>query len=144
MLSKITFCDDDRDNIYLFKEAVSEIDIPATITVARNGNMLMHQLINSDEDDLPEIVFIDLHLHGKRGDECMFDIHNINALKDLSVVILSTSYNQKVVDNLYEKGACYFIQKPNDFNIFKKRIKKAINLITENPSQPAKEDFYLT
>lgn len=144
MLSKITICDDDRDNIYLFKEAALEMKIPALITVAKNCNMLMNQLTNSDYKDLPQVVFIDLNLHGKNGVECLLDIMDNKNLKNLSIVILSTNYTQKAVDYLYEKGASYFIKKPTSFTTFKKRIRKALNLISEDSSQPPKEEFCIT
>ncbi|MEX1135376.1 MAG: response regulator [Balneolales bacterium] len=144
MLSKITICDDDRDNIYLFKEAIIEMNIPVSIIVASTGKILLQQLINCDEDELPQIVFVDLHLHGKRGDECLCEIMKKEELKDLPIVILSTNFDQEAADYLYEKGACYFIKKPTNFNTFKDRIRKAINLISEDSCQPSKEEFYIT
>ncbi|MEX0662078.1 MAG: response regulator [Balneolaceae bacterium] len=144
MLSKITICDDDRDDVYLFKEAASEMNLPASITVISDGKMLLKQLTRCEDDNLPQIVFIDLHLHGKTCAECVSEIMGSDELKDLPVVILSTNYNQKTADYFYEKGACYFIKKPTSFNTLKKRIQKAINLISKNSSQPPKEEFYLT
>jgi len=40
-------------------------------------------------------------------------------LKQLPVIVFSTSFEQEVVNQLYKNGAQYFIRKPSEFSQFK-------------------------
>lgn len=144
MLSKVIFCDDDLDNVFLFLEAAEELPQPITVKVAENGKALMEKLKLYKDTELPQIVFLDLNIHGKTGVECLMDIVKNKNLQNLSVVIMSTNYDQKTVDYLYDIGASYFMEKSNSFNTFKKRIQTAIELVSDNKIHPVKEEFVLS
>lgn len=144
MLSRIIFCDDDPDNVFLFLEAAEEIPQPVTVKIARNGKALLEQLNSYNKAERPQIVFLELNVHGKNGIECLVDIMRNEDLQNLSVVMMSTNFDQEVVNKLYEKGASYFMEKSNSFNTFKKRIQTAIELVSNNKSHPDKEEFVLS
>lgn len=144
MMQKIIFCDDDPDNVSLFKEATEEIQSSIAVKFAENGKVLMDKLKNYKNTELPQIVFLDLNVHGKTGAECLMEIGKNKNLRNLSVIIMSTNYDQEIVDILYEKGASYFLKKPTSFEILKKRIQTAIELISQNKTHPDKERFVLS
>ena len=63
----------------------------------------------------------------------------------MPVVIFSTSYEQQVINLLYQNGAHYFIRKPSAFSQFKEIILYVLTLIAQaHITQPAKEHFVLT
>ena len=81
----------------------------------------------------------------KNGFECLTEIKLNIKLKGLPVVIFSTSFEQEVVNLLYNSGAHFFIRKPSEFALFKKIILHTLTLIAQkNIVQPAREDFVLT
>ena len=97
------------------------------------------------QNELPHILFLDLNMPRKNGFECLSEIRQNNKLKDLPVVIFSTSFEQEVVNLLYKNGAHYFIRKPSVFLQFKEIILHALLLILDkNVSQPTRENFVLT
>ena len=141
----ILLADDDTDDCIFFEEAIAELTATTNFTAVHDGEQLM-QLLTNKITILPHILFLDLNMPRKNGFECLEEIKNNSQLKNLPVVIFSTSFEQEVVNLLYVKGAHYFIRKPSDFTLFKKIILHSILLIIEfgGSTQPAKEDFVLT
>jgi DNA-binding NarL/FixJ family response regulator len=81
----------------------------------------------------------------KNGFECLSDIKLSKNLNKLPVIIFSTSFEQEVVNQLYQNGAHYFIRKPSEFSQFKKIIQHSLALISqETISQPTRENFTIT
>ena len=141
----ILLADDDKDDCLFFEEAIAGL-IPSTnFTAMHNGEQLM-QLLSNQTGKLPHILFLDLNMPRKNGFECLAEIKQNKKLKNLPVVIFSTSFEQEVVNRLYDNGAQYFIRKPSEFSLFKKIILHTLNLIMQEAkvTQPAKEDFVLT
>ncbi len=140
----ILLADDDADDRLFFKEALAGFPLSTNLTTVPDGEHLMHLLIN-DKYELPDVLFLDLNMPRKNGFECLSEIKLNNKLKNLSVVIFSTSFEQEVVNELFQKGAQYFIRKPSEFLQLKKIIQQTLDLILQgNNSQPIKENFVVT
>lgn len=141
----ILLADDDEDDRFLFEEALNEIQLaaPAHLVSVRDGEQLMEVLSSTD---LPDMLFLDLNMPRKNGFQCLFEIRKNEKLKDLPVIIFSTSYQPDAIDKLYEGGAQYYIRKPSNFEHFKKVILQAITLVTtcNRPHEkPSREQFVL-
>lgn len=140
----ILLADDDTDDCIFFKEALDDIQLSTSFTAVHDGEQLM-QLLTDETIGLPHILFLDINMPRKNGFECLAEIKQNTRLKELLVVIFSTSFEQEVVNSLYESGAQYFIRKPSEFLQFKKIIEHTLTLIVqENVSQPTKDNFVLT
>ena len=80
----------------------------------------------------------------KNGFNCLEEIKRDNKLKHLPVIILSTSFEERIADLLYKNGAHNFICKPADFNQLKKVINLALTLLEKSiNSRPSREEFLL-
>jgi CheY-like chemotaxis protein len=140
----ILLADDDTDDCIFFKEALEELIISTDLTTVHDGEQLM-ELLMDEENELPHILFLDLNMPRKNGFECLSEIKQNVKLKDVPVVIFSTSFEQEVVNRLYKNGAQYFIRKPSVFLQFKEIILHALLLILdESISCSTKENFVLT
>ena len=146
----ILLADDDTDDCHFFKQAVEELLLSTNLTIVHDGEQLMQHLskgiTSQDSSPLPHVLFLDLNMPRKNGFECLSEIKLNTELKQLPVIIFSTSFEQEVVNRLYENGAQYFIRKPSEFSQFKKIIHQTfITLIVpHNISQPTRENFVLT
>lgn len=146
----ILLADDDIDDCVFFKQAVEEFLLPINFTAVNDGEQLMQQLTN-ETNKLPHVLFLDLNMPRKNGFECLSEIKLNEKLKQLPVIMFSTSFEQGVVDQLYLNGAQYFIRKPSEFGQFKKIIHQTLALmatilstdIIGNIAQPEKENFVL-
>ncbi len=140
----IILADDDQDDVFLFKSAINELALSINLATVYDGVKLMKRL-SQKTLELPDAIFLDLNMPLKSGHECLSEIKESEDLHHLPVIIFSTSFQQKVVDELYIEGAHYYIQKPSSFQSLQNVIKKALVLVTENShSQPEKKDFVLT
>lgn len=140
----ILLADDDTDDCAFFEEALGDIVLTTHFTAVHDGEQLMQHLLK-DTVVLPDIIFLDLNMPRKNGFECLLEIKQHPSLKLLPIIILSTSFEQEVVNLLQHNGAHYFIRKPSQFSKFKKIIHYTLAIMArENYRQPAKENFVLT
>jgi CheY-like chemotaxis protein len=141
----ILLADDDTDDCSFFKEAVEELLLSTQLTAVNDGEQLM-QLLTNETNELPDVLFLDLNMPRKNGFECLSEIKGNQKLRQLPVIIFSTSYEQEVVNLLYKNGAQYFIRKPSEFSQFKKIIHQTFItlIIPQNILQPTRENFVLT
>jgi CheY-like chemotaxis protein len=140
----LLLADDDDDDCDFFKEALDEISVTANLSMVHDGVQLMERLENTALNNLPDVVFLDLNMPRKNGLECLAEIKANQKLQNLPVIIFSTSLDSEIVDNLYKKGASYYIRKPGDFSKLKKVIEKALTTASENQfKQPERTNFIL-
>ena len=140
----LLLADDDTDDCNFFKEALNELPVSTQLTTVHDGEQLM-QLLTKETYEFPHVLFLDLNMPRKNGFECLSEIKLSNKLKQLPVIIFSTSLEQEVVNLLYKNGAQYCIGKPTEILQLKTVIEQALALITQkNISQPTIENFVLT
>ncbi len=140
---KIFLADDDEDDCMLFEDALREICEQTELKTANDGEQLMKLLLNH-VGTLPNAIFLDLNMPRKNGFECLEEIRANEELKDIPIVIFSTTAQQQSVDRAYERGANFYIQKPGTFGQLKDIIKKILNMNWEESRQSASlEDFFL-
>ncbi|MCX6351068.1 MAG: response regulator [Bacteroidetes bacterium] len=132
----ILLADDDIDDCAFFERALSELPVLANLSIVRNGEEVMEYL-NESAFPLPDILFLDLSMPRKTGFECLLEIKENEYLKNLDIVIFSTSYGKDMnyendmIKMLYKFGAMDYIKKPGDFNLLKQVIHNSLLLITE-------------
>ena len=139
----ILLADDDDDDRSFFIDALEELPVDVSLQTVSNGAELM-QLLNRDALSLPQVLFLDLNMPRKSGFECLEEIKQDEKLKQLPVIIYSTSADSDVIDLLYKKGAHYYIRKPAQFSDLKSVIHKAITVVGHQRRQPPKEKFVIS
>lgn len=123
---RIFLADDDDDDRSLFAEALSEIDSSIVLTEVLDGKQLIEALTVSKQP-LPEFVFIDINMPVQDGLECLEAIRKKEGdLKEIPIIMLSTSSNPETIKKAFRLGASYYAIKPNSFNGLKLLIKSAL------------------
>lgn len=72
----------------------------------------------------PGVILLDLNLPGTDGREVLSEIKADPGLKQIPVVVLTTSKDERDVDACYKAGASSYIQKPVDLDGFIKAIER--------------------
>ena len=140
----ILLADDDVDDCTFFKEALKDFPLATNLNWLHNGEELIQYLTN-ETNEIPDILFLDLNMPRKNGFECLAEIKLNERLKNLPIIIYSTSFHKVIADRLHKNGANYYISKPSEISELKKAVQKMITLVREeNTLQPAIEDFILT
>lgn len=143
MAHNLLLADDDCDDCLFFQEALDELAFESRLTTVNDGVELM-TFLKDDASPLPEALFLDLNMPLKSGFECLTEIKLIENLKQIPVIIFSTSYDVTVIDMLYEKGATYYIRKPGGFEDLKKVINDAVKLVSDKFFvQPERSGFVI-
>ena len=132
----ILLADDDTDDCFFFEKALREISIPTQLTTVNDGERLMDYLSKNSEQ-LPDVLFLDLNMPRKSGFECLTEIVENIQLKEIPVVMFSTSYTldpnyeQSMIDVLFKMGAQDYIRKPGDFAKLKELIQQSLTKLIE-------------
>lgn len=141
---KIVLAEDDIDDQELFAEALDATKIPSELTTLENGQELIDHLKDGTEPK-PDLIFLDINMPVKGGKEALEEIKSDEELKEIPVVMLSTSDHPKDVEDTLNKGADLFVQKPNSFNSFILILKKIFNLfLTKNLVSSIKQIFFVS
>ena len=139
----ILLADDDKDDCLFFKEAIEELPFATSLAIVHDGDQLMQHLENVSAH-LPHLLFLDLNMPRKNGFECLEEIKKHAILKDLPVIIYSTSCDIVKINQLYNTGANHYICKPTDFEELKKAVHDAIVLVIQNDIQTSKTNFVVS
>ena len=131
---RVLLADDDEDDCLFFAEAAAQLTQPAHLTTVNNGEALM-QLLLKQTETLPDILFLDLNMPRKSGYECLLEIKKYNQLRQLPVVILSTSFEQDMADRLIRSGAFRCIQKPAGFGQLRIVIENTLAELAQENGQ---------
>src|SRR5438067_570012 len=110
----IFLAEDDDDDLSIFQDALNDVKDPCELTVTNDGVELLNHL---DEvvPPPPYVIFLDLNMPRKNGFDSLIEIRQSSKLKDIPVVILSTSCNSDTIDRTFSLGANYYICKPTSY-----------------------------
>jgi CheY-like chemotaxis protein len=109
----IMIVDDDPDDINLFIDAIEEIYPEATCIKAKHGMDALRQL--NQNDIVPDYIFLDLNMPRMNGLDCLGEIKKSVRLKNIPVVIYSTSRNETDIIETKRLGAAFFLTKPTSY-----------------------------
>ncbi len=112
--------EDDEEDVFLFKEVLTDLNVDVNLEVADNGIELMKML--EDAEVLPELIFLDLNMPLKNGMLCLQEIKTNQRWKNINVVMLSTSSHQDQIKAAYKKGADFYMIKATSYTDFKNAI----------------------
>ena len=135
----ILLADDDIDDISFFDKALKGLPVSTHLTTVNDGEQLMNYL-SENLEHLPDALFLDLNMPRKNGFECLCEISENEKLKNISVIIFSTSYPQDkscelgMISSLFKLGARVYIRKPDSFAQLKQTIQHALPMAVENIS----------
>jgi CheY-like chemotaxis protein len=136
----ILMADDDKDDFLILKQAAEKTGNTFNISYAANWMDLWRHLIKQQ----PDILFLDLNMPVKDGFECLETLRADKNFKTLSIVIYSTSLAKTDIDKAYQKGANYFIVKPNSIEDITSILIKLSSMSKEALEQiPSREEFVI-
>jgi response regulator RpfG family c-di-GMP phosphodiesterase len=141
---RLLLADDDKDDCFLFEDALREIPIPTNLITAPDGEKLM-RILTEGKTKVPDVVFLDLNMPLKNGFQCLVEIKHNALLKELPVVIFSTFFQDQAIEMLYKNGAHHCMRKPVEFYSLKKMVHCVLSLIVkEQNTQPPRENFVIS
>lgn len=138
---RIFLAEDDRDDSFLFQEALSKLPYSSSLFLAQDGELLVEMLRNHST---PDFIFLDLNMPKKDGYACLTEIRGLREMDKVPVIILSTSFHEQSVQRAYDAGANLYVRKPDNFEDLVRIIQICLQLQGQYPDKPLKDSFFLT
>ncbi len=120
--------DDDDDDREFFCAAIAEIDDNIKCLGAINGEDALHRL-KCDLEHKPDFIFLDLNMPRMNGLRCLSEIKGDTNLKDIPVIIYSTTSSQRETEQILQRGATFFINKPTSLTKLREDILQVMEKI---------------
>jgi CheY-like chemotaxis protein len=117
----ILMADDDPDDYLLVERAFKENRLRNDLRFVENGEELMDYLYQRGkyaepaEAPRPGLILLDLNMPKKDGREALKEIKEDPGLKEIPVVVLTTSKEEEDILRSYKLGANSYITKPVTF-----------------------------
>jgi CheY-like chemotaxis protein len=117
----ILMADDDDDDYLLTKKALAESRLLNDLVRVKDGEELMDYLhrrgdyaaINAPR---PGVILLDLNMPRKDGREALREIKSDDSLRNIPVVVFTTSKAEEDIYKTYQLGVNSFITKPVTFD----------------------------
>lgn len=144
----ILIADDDQDDCQMIKEAFHESRLVNKLHFVHDGEELMNYLLHrgayseAEKFPMPGLILLDLNMPKKDGREALKEIKSHERLRQIPVVVLTTSKAEEDIYRTYSFGVNSFISKPVTFTSFveiMKNLGKYWFEIVELPAEIKKE-----
>lgn len=118
----ILMADDDEDDCLLAREALAASLLPIELRFVTDGEELMDYLYRrgkyakEEKSPRPGLILLDLNMPKKDGREALQEIKEEPSLRQIPVVVMTTSKAQDDIYSIYDLGANSFITKPVTFS----------------------------
>jgi two-component system, chemotaxis family, response regulator Rcp1 len=106
--------EDSPSDVRLIQEAVRENNICCELIVARDGVEGLSYLRKVDQGitERPDLILLDLNLPRKNGREVLAEVKTSPGLKQIPVLVVTSSHSEDDVNEAYTLNANCFISKP--------------------------------
>jgi len=137
----ILVVDDNDDDWEVLHRSFKEAEIDCTLRRVIDGQQALDYLhhdgkFNSQNAPRPGLILLDINMPGIDGKDVLKRIKSEEKLKKIPVYILTTSQNERDVEECYEFGANSYMCKPADYAESIKAAKRMKDFVFENTKLP--------
>jgi DNA-binding response OmpR family regulator len=111
----IIVVDDDPEDFLILKDAFTENHFHGNLISCKSGDELFMVLSDSNDDELPALIILDISLPVKDGFEILYDLKLDGRYRKIPLIILSMHSNEVNRRRAYDLGANCYIKKPMIF-----------------------------
>ena len=122
---KVMLIEDDMIEVMKLNRTISKLKLEHKIIEANNGEEALNLL--SHKDNLPNLILLDLNMPKINGIEFLSTLKNDENLKHIPTVILTTSSNQKDLDECFKIGVSGYVLKPLKYQVYVKKIETILS-----------------
>jgi two-component system response regulator len=129
--SPILVVDDNEDDYEAIARAFKKIGLVHPVSLCTTGQGAMDFLRRegifkeaANKAERPVLIMLDLNMPGMDGLQVLQHIRQDAGLRQIPVVIWTTSSNEKDVDACYQMGANAYMQKPVIFDELVESVKR--------------------
>ena len=125
----ILIAEDDNGHAELIKEGLVESGVCNKIIRFSNGKEVWQFLSGSTEDEVRDknksyLLLLDINMPEMDGFEVLNRIKSSDELKDIPVIMLTTTDDPREVEECYKLGCNMYITKPVEFSKFAETLTR--------------------
>lgn len=110
----VLLIDDDADDQEIFVTALEAASNTVTCKVIGDARLALKKL--EEKQLAPDVIFLDLNMPVMNGEQFLAEIKKNKILKEIPVIIFSTTSNPSTILHTKDLGAIDFVTKPNKFD----------------------------
>ena len=138
---EILLVEDNEGDVGLIEEVFEEAKMRSHLHIAEDGEkaiLFLHGEGEFSGSPRPDIILLDWNLPKKDGREVLREIKEDSELKNIPVVVLTTSGAEKDILTAYDLHANAYVTKPLDFDQFIKAVESIEHFWLEIVKLPTK------
>ncbi|HAS60216.1 MAG TPA: response regulator [Algoriphagus sp.] len=123
----IMLIEDNEGDIILIQDALEEAKILNNMTIARDGAEAiekLEKLVIETPNNLPDLILLDINLPKKNGHEVLEILKSNSRLKQIPIIVLTTSSSELDIFKAYDLHANCYIIKPVEISEFLRVVSK--------------------
>jgi len=131
----ILLIEDDRVDVMTVERALRQLKVPNQLIRTSNGEQALEYLKN-ENNELPCVILMDLNMPKMNGMEFLQIIKTQESLKDIPIVVMSTSNEKQDMDAAAKFGIAMYLVKSLGYEKFVEALS-TIEQLWSSPDLPA-------
>lgn len=138
----LLIAEDSDEDFEVLQLLIEQKSIPNPVYRCTNGDKVLDFLYqegdygNSDAAPRPSVILLDLNLPGTDGRDVLEQLKQDKNLKEIPIVVFTTSSNPKDIEFCYQKGANGYLIKPFDSQELEKTFQAFVDYWLEANTAP--------
>jgi CheY-like chemotaxis protein len=131
LYKRLFIVDDDPEDQEIFMEALKEVDDSIQCFTATSGEDAFKQ-IEMDLIMLPDLIFLDLNMPKLNGKQVLKEFKKMRQLQGIPVIMYSTSFAPRDIEEIKTMGAVYHLLKPSRFDELCSALRHVLTVDWQN------------
>ena len=124
IVERVLLADDDSDHGLLFRKILTREFPSVKVDLIEDGGQVLPFLRLNPID----ILFLDLHLPCKNGQECLQEIRKDPIIKDIPIVVYSNSAQLSDIQQSFLNRADFYLVKPFSTDHLKTALRMIVSM----------------
>ena len=125
LYQSLLLVDDDVDDHEIFISALESVSPHVFLTTAVNGADALHILL--EKSISPELIFLDINMPLMNGFQFLAEVRKHEQLRNIPVIMYSTTSSPEAVETARMLGANGFISKPENFSDLERILEETLS-----------------
>ena len=117
--------DDDIDDQEIFQIALQRIDQSISF-IAESDCIEGLRKLKEDSSFVPDFIFLDVNMPKMNGIQCLPEIKKLGHLKDVKIIMYSTSTDAQIISSSKRLGADDFLVKPDRISLLVSKLTQIL------------------
>ncbi|MBD1909261.1 MULTISPECIES: response regulator [unclassified Leptolyngbya] len=132
-ISPLLIAEDSDEDFEVLELLMQQMQVKNPIYRCTNGDKVLDFVYQDGEGGLqhnaqrPSVILLDLNLPGTDGREVLEQLKQDESLREIPIVVFTTSSNPKDIEFCYQNGANGYLIKPVDSDELERTVQAFVN-----------------